>query len=124
MNEVTFDIEQLSAKERKLYDAMNAQEKQSYQKLWIRIQEYRRRLKQLSNASKSRIHREEYTNSRKERKERAHRLIERGAIMEAYFDGLSKMTNDEVEEVAKTAASSDMVQSVVQGIQSRKEQEQ
>ena len=124
MEGITFDVNALTAKERKLFNAMNDQEKESYQKLWIRIQEYRRRLKQLGNASKSRIHREIYSSSKKERKERAHRLIERGAIMEAYIDGLSRMNSDEVKEVIQTAASNGDVQAVVQSIQSRKEQEQ
>ena len=124
MDGITFNADALTVKDRKIYDAMNDQEKQSYQKLWIQIQEHKRKLRQLSNASKSRIRREFYSNSKKERKERAHRLIERGAIMEAYFEGLSQMNNNDVEEIVQTAAANGDVQAIVQGIQSRKEQEQ
>ena len=121
MEAIRFDAEQLTSRDRKVYDAMNEHEQQVFQRIWIQIEEQKRKLKQLSNASKSRIRREFYSNSKRERKERAHRLIERGAMMEAYIDGLSSMNNDEVKEVVQTAASSDLVQAAVLGIQRRKE---
>ena len=124
MGEIIFDIDVLTVRDRKIYDAMNDQEKKAYQKIWIEIQDNKLKLKQLSNASKSRLRREFYTASRKERRERAHRLIEHGALMEAYFDGLSKMNPAEVKEVVQTAASCDIVQAAIQGIQNRKEQEE
>ena len=121
MEAIRFDAEQLTSRDRKVYDAMNEHEQQVFQRIWIQIEEQKRKLKQLSNASKSRIRREFYSNSKRERKERAHRLIECGAMMEAYIDGLSSMNNDEVKEVVQTAASSDLVQAAVLGIQKRKE---
>ncbi len=122
MEGITFSIDYLTARDRKVYESMNDQEQQDFQKLWIQIEEHKRKLKQLSNSSKLRIHRETYATSKKERKERAHRLIGHGALMEAYIDGLSRMKPEDVEKIVQTAASCDQVQTAIQNIQKRKEQ--
>lgn len=55
-------------------------------------EEYEKKLVQLKNREKKlrRI------TSNQERKQRTHRLIERGAMLESFIDGASEKTNDEI----------------------------
>lgn len=122
MDGIVFDVDQLSVRDRKLYDAMNKQEQQDYRKIWSQIEEQKRKLRQLSNASKSRIRREFYSNSKKERKERTHRLIERGAILESYIEGASHMNNDDVKKLLQKAISNVMLQETLHEIESQNNQ--
>ena len=122
MEGIRFDVEQLNVRDREVYDAMNEQEKLDYQKIWSQIEEQKRKLRQLSNASKSRIRREFYSNSRKERKERAHRLIERGAILESYIDGAASMKNEDVKKLLQKALTNVMVQEALHETELQKNQ--
>lgn len=60
-------------------------------------EEYEKKLVQLKNREKKlrRI------TSNQERKQRTHRLIERGAMLESFIDGASEKTNDEIMAILK-----------------------
>ncbi len=56
---------------------------------------HKKKSKQLKNKHKQLIQREK----QKERKARTRRLIERGAILESYFDNPKLISNDEIKDI-------------------------
>ena len=78
--------------------------KTELQKLQIEIEskqgekeKYENKLEQLKNREKKlrRI------TSNQERKQRTHRLIERGVMLESFIDGANEKTNDEIMAILK-----------------------
>ena len=99
MTQVTFDIEQLNQKDRKVYNAMSEYEKKLYESAWINMQTTRLRMEQMKNHSKERNRREAQILSERQRKERTHRLIERGAMAETFFESPESISNDEFMKI-------------------------
>ncbi len=98
---VVFDVEKLNKTDRKIYDAMTDTERQAFERTWIQIETQKIRLMQQKNASKERANRERRALAEKERKERTHRLIERGAILEAYISESLDFSNEEIKQILK-----------------------
>lgn len=103
----TFDFTQLNKAEQRVYLAMNESEKQNYEKTWTQLEACKRKLVQQKNASQLRTAREHKTLAEKERKARAHRLIERGAILESLINNPLDFSNEEVKALLEKILSSD-----------------
>ncbi len=106
MTQVTFDVEQLNQKDRKVYNAMSEYEKKLYESAWVNMQNTRLRMEQMKNHSKERNRREAQILSERQRKERTHRLIERGAMIETFFGSPESISNDEFMKVLNELFSS------------------
>ncbi len=106
MKQVTFDVEQLNQKDRKVYNAMSEYEKKMYESAWINLQNTRLRMEQMKNHSKERNRREAQILSERQRKERTHRLIERGAMFESFFEVPESLSNYECMKILKELFSS------------------
>lgn len=117
--DVLFNIDKLNKTDRKIYEAMTDTEKQSYEKTWILIEENKIRLQQKKNASKERVAREKKALAEKDRKERVHRLIERGAILESCIDNPLDFTNNEIQMIIEKAIRSDYIKTYIEEIRNK-----
>jgi len=120
MEKIIFNLEQLTKVDQATYEKMSPAEKASFEKIWIQIEEAKRKLQQQKNASKERAAREKKILAEKERKERAHRLIERGAILEAYIDNPLDFTNDEIKEIVMRTMRETSVMAFIEQIRSKR----
>ena len=120
---IIFDIEKLNKKDRAVYNAMTDAEKTSFEKTWTLLEEQKLRLTQKMNASRERAAREKKTLAVKERKERAHRLIERGAILEANIKEPLDFSNDEIKEIIEKTFQSDYMKKFIEGVRARHHEE-
>ncbi len=119
MEKILFDINKLNKSDRKVYDAMTDSEKKSFETTWVLLEEQKARLAQKKNASKERAAREKKALADKERKERNHRLIERGAILEANIKDPLDFSNDEIKEIVEKTFQSDYMRKFIEGVRSR-----
>lgn len=101
MEQIIFDKEKLNKDDRKIYDLMTQSEKETFERLWISIETQKLKLFQRKNAAKERDRRERTVLAEKQRKERTHRLIERGAMLETFLEEPENLSNDEVMEILK-----------------------
>lgn len=120
MEKIVFDLEKLNKADQKLYGMMSDSEKISFERNWIQTEELKVKRAQLINSSKERVAREQKILADKERKERAHRLCERGAILEAYIENPLDFTNDEVKEIVIRAMKDQAIKSFIDSIRKRK----
>lgn len=97
MLQINFDYEKLNKDDKKIYDAMTDSERQSFEKTWVMIETQKAKLVQQKNRSKERNRREQKVLADKSRKERTHRLIERGAILESFLRNPENMSNEQVK---------------------------
>ena len=97
MIQIKFDYEKLNKDDKKIYDAMTDSERQAFEKTWVMIETQKAKLIQQKNRSKERNRREQKILADRSRKERTHRLIERGAILETFLRDPENMTNDQVK---------------------------
>lgn len=119
MKNIMFDVNKLNKSDRKVYDAMSDSEKKSFEVTWILIEEQKMKLIQKKNASKERLAREKKTLAEKERKERNHRLIERGAILEANIKNPLDFSNEEIKEIVEKTFQSDYMRKYIEKVRSR-----
>ena len=120
MDKITFNREELNKLDRIAYDKMSPTEKVSFERTWIQIEEAKLKLQQQKNASKERAAREKKLLAEKERKERNHRLIERGAILEAYLDNPLDFSNEEIKEIVIMAMQETSVKAFVEQVRARR----
>ncbi len=104
---VEFDFKKLNKKERAIYDQMSDSEKTDYERIWCQIETQKLRLEQCRNRSKLRNQREKKYLAEKDRRERTHRLIERGAILENYIDDPADFSNDDIKAIVSKALNTD-----------------
>lgn len=116
MSEIIFDYTKLNKNDRRYYDAMTDGEKQNFERIWINIEAQKARLVQQKNASRERFNREHKALAEKERKERNHRLIERGAILESYLREPMDFTNEDIKNIVAKAFSLELVKQYIEGI--------
>lgn len=114
MMTISFDFEKLSKRDQALYGAMNDSEKQNFEKTWIQIETLKQRQVQQKNMSRERVAKEKRVLAEKERKERAHRLIERGAILEAYLAKPLDFSNDDIKELISAIFNDDGVKRYIE----------
>lgn len=96
---IEFDISKLNKKDLATYYAMNDIEKSNYEKIWVQIETLKFKQIQQLNKSKERNAREKRTLAERQRKERTHRLIERGALLESFIPDAALYTNNEIGEI-------------------------
>lgn len=96
---IEFDISKLNKKDLATYHAMNDIEKSNYEKIWVQIETLKFKQIQQLNKSKERNAREKRTLAERQRKERTHRLIERGALLESFIPDAELYTNNEIGEI-------------------------
>lgn len=106
---IQFDYSKLNKTDKKIYDAMNDSEKEKYESTWIQIETLKVKQTQQINASKERATREKKALAEKERKERNHRLIERGAILESFIENPTDFTNNEIKEIMEKTMTTDFM---------------
>jgi len=107
MDTPKFDFSKLNKSEQKVYVAMNDSEKVNYERTWIQLETCKQKLNQQKNASQLRAAREKKSLAEKERKERNHRLIERGAILESLIESPLDFNNEEIKTMLGNILSSD-----------------
>ena len=122
MEKIVFDYSKLKKTDKKIYDAMNDSEKEKYESTWIQIETLKVKQNQQKNASKERAAREKKALAEKERKERNHRLIERGAILESFIDNPTDFTNEEIKEMMEKTMTTDFMKRFIEEIRSRHNQ--
>lgn len=122
MEKIVFDYSKLNKTDKKIYDAMNDSEKEKYESTWIQIETLKVKQNQQKNASKERAAREKKALAEKERKERNHRLIERGAILESFIDNPTDFTNEEIKEMMEKTMTTDFMKRFIEEIRSRHNQ--
>ena len=120
MDKITFNIELLNKSDLSTYEKMSPTEKTSFEKIWVQIEEAKVKLQQQKNASMERAAREKKLLAEKERKERNHRLIERGAILEAYIDNPLDFSNDEIKEIVMMAVQETSVKAFIEQVRARR----
>lgn len=113
MTTVEFDFEKLNKKEQAIYRQMNDSEKADYVRIWIQIETQKLRLEQCRNRSKVRNQKEKKILAEKDRRERTHRLIERGAILESYIDDPTDFTNEQIKSIVSAALNTDHMKSFI-----------
>ena len=113
MTTVEFDFEKLNKKEQAIYRQMNDSEKADYVRIWIQIETQKLRLEQCRNRSKVRNQKEKKILAEKDRRERTHRLIERGAILESYIDDPTDFTNEKIKSIVSAALNTDHMKSFI-----------
>ena len=91
-----FNVEKLTKRDRDVYEKMTDSEKEKFEKTWLMMEQQKLRLTQYMNASKERNQRERKVQAEKERKERTHRLIERGAILEKFINNPEDFSNEDI----------------------------
>ena len=106
---IEFDIEKLNKRDRASYEAMTASEQERFVRTWIQLENQKARLVQYMNASKERNNREKKVLAERERKERTHRLIERGAILEAYIRDPLDFSNEDIKTIVSRVMQSQAV---------------
>ena len=122
MEKIVFDYSKLNKTDKKIYDAMNDSEKEKYESTWIQIETLKVKQNQQKNASKERAAREKKALAEKERKERNHRLIERGAILESFIANPTDFTNEEIKEMMEKTMTTDFMKRFIEEIRSRHNQ--
>ena len=113
---IIFEYDKLNKKDQKYYDAMNDSERQNFERIWVSIETQKLRLTQQKNASKERANREKKALAEKERKERTHRLVERGAILESCITDPCALTNEQIKEIVSKVFASATVKQLVESI--------
>ncbi len=116
MTEIIFDYSKLNRNDKRCYDAMTDSEKQNFERIWVNIETQKARLMQQKNASRERANREHKALAEKERKERNHRLIERGAILESCINAPLDFSNDQIKEIVAKVFSAEPVKQYIEGI--------
>ncbi len=116
---ILFDKEKLNKKDLAVYEAMTDSEKVSFEKTWCLLEEQKVRLLQKLNASKERAARDKKIIAVKERKERNHRLIERGAILEANIKDPLNFSNEEIKEMVEKTFQSHYMRTFIEEVRSR-----
>ena len=119
MNKVIFDINKLNKTEQKIYLEMSDNDKLQFEKIWIQLETQKLRLTQQMNASKERSVRNKKALQEKERKERAHRLIERGALLESMIENISDFTTDDLKVILQRTLTCEHGKQVVDQIRNR-----
>ena len=114
MDTVHFDYDKLNKNDKLVYDRMNENEKLQFERLWESIELQKCKMQQQINKSKTRYQREKTVLAKKERAERTHRLIERGAILEQFVP--VEFTNDEIIMLLKNCVASEYGQRCIQSI--------
>ena len=102
-----FNFEQLNKSEQKIYLAMTDSEKQNFERTWMQLEMCKLKLTQQKNAFQMRTAREKKALAEKERKERTHRLIERGAILESLIENSLDFSNEEIKVLLEKILSSE-----------------
>lgn len=102
-----FNFEQLNKSEQKIYSVMTDSEKQNFERIWMQMEMCKLKLTQQKNASQMRTAREKKALAEKERKERTHRLIERGAILESLIENPLDFSNEEIKVLLEKILSSE-----------------
>ncbi len=116
MEEITFDYSKLNRNDKRCYDVMTDSEKQNFERIWVNIETQKARLMQHKNSSRERLNREHKALAEKERRERNHRLIERGAILESYISEPLDFSNDQIKVIIAKVFSTDSVKQYIEGI--------
>ena len=116
MTEIKFDYSKLNRNDKRYYDSMTDSEKQNFERIWTNIETQKARLVQQKNASRERANREQKVLAEKERKERNHRLIERGAILEAYIRNPMDFSNEQIKIIVEKIFSSEYAMQYIEGI--------
>ena len=116
---IIFDIGRLNKKDQTVYEAMTDAEKASFEKTWILLEEQKLRLSQKKNAAKERASREKKALAVKERKERTHRLIDRGAILEANIKDPIDFSNDEIKEIVEHTMQTQFMRGFIEEVRNR-----
>ena len=98
---------------------MNDSEKEKYESTWIQIETLKVKQNQQKNASKERAAREKKALAEKERKERNHRLIERGAILESFIENPTDFTNEEIKEMMEKTMTTSFMKNFIEEIRNR-----
>lgn len=124
MEKIVFDYSKLNKTDKKIYDAMNDSEKERYESTWVQIETLKVKQNQQKNASKERAAREKKALAEKERKERNHRLIERGAILESFIDNPTDFTNEEIKEMMEKTMTTDFMKRYIEEIRNRHNQKE
>lgn len=119
MEKIVFDYSKLNKTDKKIYDAMNDSEKEKYESTWIQIETLKVKQNQQKNASKERAAREKKALAEKERKERNHRLIERGAILESFIENPTDFTNEEIKEMMEKTMTTSFMKNFIEEIRNR-----
>lgn len=76
-NEITFNVDALSNKDRDLYWGMSEKDKASFEKSWIAIEEQKLKLKQMQN----KMQKKRNAQAQADRKKDAHRKIQCGGVL-------------------------------------------
>ncbi len=113
MTTIEFDFNKLNKKEQTIYSQMNGAEKADYERIWVQIETQKLRLEQCRNRSKVRNQKEKKILAEKDRRERTHRLIERGAILESYIDDPTDFTNEQIKSIVSAALNTDHMKSFI-----------
>lgn len=119
MEKITFDYAKLNKTDKSIYESMTKAEKERYEATWTQIESLKRKQLQQINASKERAIREKKALADRERKERTHRLIERGAILESLIDSPTDFTNEDIKEIIEKAMTTDFMKRFIEEIRSR-----
>lgn len=120
MEKITFDVTKLTKSDFAIYNEMTDAEKASFEKIWISIETQKVKLLQQKHATQERASREKKALAEKERKERNHRLIERGAILEAAIKNPTDFSNEEISEIIRTLLGKDEAKAYIEKIRSEK----
>lgn len=124
MEKITFDYAKLNKTDKSIYESMTKAEKERYEATWTQIESLKRKQLQQINASKERAIREKKALADRERKERTHRLIERGAILESLIDSPTDFTNEDIKEIIEKAMTTDFIKQYIENIRMKKTNEQ
>lgn len=99
MADIIFNPEKLNKEDRKIFDMMTDSEKQNFERTWLMIETQKEKLRQQKTRSRERNRREQKEIAIRQRKERTHRLIERGALLESFVDGAEVCSNDVIKNL-------------------------
>lgn len=121
MEKIEFDYSKLNAADRRVYDAMTGYERQNYERTWVQLETQKVRLIQYKNSSRLRVARDKKALEKRERRERTHRLIERGAILESFIKDPEDLTNEQIIQILKKSMTTDFMLSFVESIRHQKQ---
>ena len=124
MEKITFDYAKLNKTDKSIYESMTKAEKERYEATWTQIESLKRKQLLQINASKERAIREKKALADRERKERTHRLIERGAILESLIDSPTDFTNEDIKEIIEKAMTTDFIKQYIENIRMKKTSDQ
>ena len=124
MEKITFDYAKLNKTDKSIYESMTKAEKERYEATWTQIESLKRKQLQQINASKERAIREKKALADRERKERTHRLIERGAILESLIDSPTDFTNEDIKKIIEKAMTTDFIKQYIENIRMKKPNDQ